>query len=162
MLTCHDIQLAVHSCARYSNCPKQEHGEAVKYIARYLKGTLEVGMLFHPKKNDAFRVYGDANLLVIGLRSMQNLTLLQLNPGQAGLSLMPIVQFCGSHRLPSVLLRQNIFLCPQYCKMLLLWWIWQKNYGISSILTFFVLTLMFFAMLLRITCQARWDQASCH
>ena len=30
MLTHLDIQLAVHSCTRYSTCPKQEHGEAVK------------------------------------------------------------------------------------------------------------------------------------
>ena len=61
MLTRPDIQFVVHSCARYSTCPKQEHGEAVKYIAQYLKGTSEIGMLFHPKKNEAFRVYADAN-----------------------------------------------------------------------------------------------------
>ena len=56
-----DIQFVVHSCARYSTCPKQEHGEAVEYIARYLKGTSEVGMLFHSKKNEPFRAYADAN-----------------------------------------------------------------------------------------------------
>ena len=61
MLTHHDIKFVVHSCARLSTCHKQEHGDVVEYIAKYLKSTSETGMLFHPKKNNAFKVHADAN-----------------------------------------------------------------------------------------------------
>ena len=60
-LTHPDMQYAVHSCAIFSTCPKQEHGYAVEYIAKHLKGTSKIGMLFHPKKNEAFKVYADSD-----------------------------------------------------------------------------------------------------
>ena len=55
------IQFVLHLCARFSTCPKQEHGDAIKYLSRYLKGTSEIAMLFHPKKNEVFKVYADAD-----------------------------------------------------------------------------------------------------
>jgi len=39
-----DISLAVHQCACLFHFPKKTHGLAIKIIARYLKGTKEIGM----------------------------------------------------------------------------------------------------------------------
>ena len=35
MLTCHDKQFAVYSCASFSTCPEEEHGDAVEYLTKY-------------------------------------------------------------------------------------------------------------------------------
>ena len=90
-------------------------------------------------------------LLVIGLRTMQNLIKLLQNLGQAELSHMSIVWFCGlprcNHRLPSAQQRQILLLCHPCYEISFLWWIWQKNYMMSSNNIFFFLTLMLFAML---------------
>ena len=40
-----DPSYAVHQCARFSHAPKQIHGEAVKRIGRYLKGTPDKGLI---------------------------------------------------------------------------------------------------------------------
>jgi hypothetical protein len=55
-----DIAQAVHQCARFSSNPKQEHGEAVKWICRYLAGTRDKGMIYDPT-DDSFKCYVDAN-----------------------------------------------------------------------------------------------------
>ena len=60
-LTRQDIQFVIHSCARISICTKLKHGEALKYITRYLKGTAALGITLHPKQDQGFRVYGDAD-----------------------------------------------------------------------------------------------------
>ena len=39
-----EIAYAVHQCARFLSCPKQEHGEAVKCLCRYLLGTKKMGL----------------------------------------------------------------------------------------------------------------------
>ena len=44
-----DIAYAVHQCARFSHEPKKEHGEAIKWIGRYLKGTANEGIYIRPK-----------------------------------------------------------------------------------------------------------------
>ena len=62
-LTRPDIQFAVHSCARFSTCAKYEHGEALEYIARYLKGTADLGITLHPKHDEGFRGYADADFV---------------------------------------------------------------------------------------------------
>ena len=38
-----DIAYAVHQCARFSADPKREHGQAIRWIGRYLKGTRDKG-----------------------------------------------------------------------------------------------------------------------
>ena len=37
-----NIAYIVHQCARFSTCPRQEHGAAIRWLARYLKGTKDV------------------------------------------------------------------------------------------------------------------------
>jgi hypothetical protein len=55
-----DIAYAVHQCARFSSNPRKEHGEAVKRIGRYLKGTRDRGFVMKPT-DDQFRVWADAD-----------------------------------------------------------------------------------------------------
>ena len=43
-----DILFAVHQCARFSQRPKKCHGDAVKRIFCYLKGTCDKGLIFEP------------------------------------------------------------------------------------------------------------------
>jgi hypothetical protein len=40
-----DIAFATHQCARYTFAPKQSHEDALKCIGRYLKGTLDKGLI---------------------------------------------------------------------------------------------------------------------
>jgi hypothetical protein len=55
-----DILYAVHQVAKYSSCPKQEHGEAILYIVWYLKRTRDVGLKFKPDPSKGFEDYCDA------------------------------------------------------------------------------------------------------
>jgi len=50
----------VHQCARFSINPKKEHGNAIKWLGRYLRGTRDKGICIHPK-NNTFRVWADAD-----------------------------------------------------------------------------------------------------
>jgi hypothetical protein len=43
-----DLAYAVHQCARFSHAPKVEHGKAVKWLGRYLKGTANMGLILKP------------------------------------------------------------------------------------------------------------------
>jgi hypothetical protein len=46
-----NIAYAVNCCARYMFCPKHSHELALKRIGRYLKQTLEEGMVVNPSTN---------------------------------------------------------------------------------------------------------------
>ncbi|XP_059598696.1 secreted RxLR effector protein 161-like [Vitis vinifera] len=48
-----DIAFSVGVCARYQACPKESHLIALKYIIRYIAGTLELGLWY------AFDTYSD-------------------------------------------------------------------------------------------------------
>jgi len=48
-----DIAYAVHQCARFSSQPKQSHGEAVKYICRYLKATKDKGLIIRTQETNS-------------------------------------------------------------------------------------------------------------
>jgi hypothetical protein len=56
-----DISYAVHQCARFTTDPKKEHGEAVRWLARYLKGTKDKGTILRPNKGENMVVYVDAD-----------------------------------------------------------------------------------------------------
>ena len=55
-----DIEYATHQCARFSTCPKTEHGDAVQWIERYLKGTRDQGTIIKPNTN-GLEMYVDAD-----------------------------------------------------------------------------------------------------
>ena len=56
-----DISYAVHQCARFVSDPKVEHGEAVRWLGRYLKGTRHKGTIMHPLPEKELEVYVDAS-----------------------------------------------------------------------------------------------------
>jgi ATP-binding cassette subfamily B (MDR/TAP) protein 1 len=55
-----DIAYAVHQCARFVSDPKVEHGNAVKWLGRYLQGTKDKGIILSPQ-GKSFDVYVDAD-----------------------------------------------------------------------------------------------------
>ena len=56
-----DISYATHQCARFSSNPRMEHNKAVKWLGRYLKGTMNQKMVYIPKPKEGFKVYVDAD-----------------------------------------------------------------------------------------------------
>ena len=56
-----DIAYAVHQCARFSSQPKKKHGEAVRWLVKYLKGTRDKGTILKPKRGRGLEVYVDAD-----------------------------------------------------------------------------------------------------
>ena len=59
-----DISLAVSQVARFVHNPKRSHEEALEQIGRYLKGTIDQGLVLHPDKlGEQFKldVYVDAS-----------------------------------------------------------------------------------------------------
>jgi len=56
-----DIAYITHQCARFSTCPKKEHGEAIRWVARYLKGTRDKGMILKPTAERGLEVFVDAD-----------------------------------------------------------------------------------------------------
>ena len=56
-----EIAFAVHQCARYTSEPKQSHEVALKRIGRYLKGTLDMGLILDPDDNYSVDCYPDAD-----------------------------------------------------------------------------------------------------
>jgi hypothetical protein len=55
-----ELSCIVHQCARFSANPMENHTEAIKKIARYLKGTVDKGIIMKPTENK-FKVYVDAD-----------------------------------------------------------------------------------------------------
>ncbi len=55
-----ELSCIVHQCARFSANPRENHTEAIKQIARYLKGTSNEGIRMKPTENK-FKVYVDAD-----------------------------------------------------------------------------------------------------
>ena len=58
-----DIAYAAHQCARFTEDPRQEHGKAVRWLGRYLKGTRDKGIIFRPLIKGDLEVYVDADFV---------------------------------------------------------------------------------------------------
>ena len=56
-----DLAFAVHQCARYSFEPKRSHELALLRIGRYLKGTLDKGLILNPTEDLCLDCYPDAD-----------------------------------------------------------------------------------------------------
>ena len=56
-----DLTYAVHQCARFSHDPKVEHGNAVKRIGRYLKGTMDKGLIMKSDLSSKLQLHVDAD-----------------------------------------------------------------------------------------------------
>ena len=56
-----DIAYATHQCARFTANPKKEHGEAARWLGRYLKGTMDKGTILKPNMRKDLEVFVDAD-----------------------------------------------------------------------------------------------------
>jgi hypothetical protein len=56
-----DIAFAVHQCARYTFCPTRRHELALIRIGRYLKGTMDKGLIMSPNDKPCVDCYPDAD-----------------------------------------------------------------------------------------------------
>ena len=56
-----DIAYITHQCARFTEDPKKEHGQAIRWLGRYLKATRDKGTILKPDKDHGFEVYVDAD-----------------------------------------------------------------------------------------------------
>jgi Reverse transcriptase (RNA-dependent DNA polymerase) len=56
-----DIAYAVHQCARFTTDPRYEHGQAVKWLGRYLYGTRDKGIIFKPTPQQSLHLYVDSD-----------------------------------------------------------------------------------------------------
>jgi hypothetical protein len=56
-----DISYITHQCARFTVDPRKEHGDAIRWLGRYLKGTKSKGTIFRPDLNKGLEVYVDAD-----------------------------------------------------------------------------------------------------
>ena len=56
-----DIAYAIHQCARFSIDPRESHGDAIRYIAKYIKGERYKGIMMNPRMYKSFEVYVNAS-----------------------------------------------------------------------------------------------------
>ena len=56
-----DIAFAVHQCACWCSNPRKTHGAAIKRIGRYLRTTINDGIIFTPSGNHSLHAYCDTN-----------------------------------------------------------------------------------------------------
>ena len=56
-----DISYTVHQCARFCENPRRQHGDAIRWLARYLKGTKDQGIILRPELDKDLQVYVDAD-----------------------------------------------------------------------------------------------------
>ena len=56
-----DISYITHQCARFTEAPKERHAAAIRWLARYLKGTKEKGFVMKPDVTKGLEVFVDAD-----------------------------------------------------------------------------------------------------
>ena len=61
MTTRYDIKYAVGNYSRYVVAPQEAHLSAVKNMLRYLRRTLDYGVVFHRDNNTSLEIFTDAN-----------------------------------------------------------------------------------------------------
>ncbi len=56
-----DIAYPTHHMARFVSNPKKEHGEAIKWLGRYLAGTKDKGLILNPDPTKGVEIYPDSS-----------------------------------------------------------------------------------------------------
>ena len=55
-----NLAYATHQASRFVEDPKVEHGEAVRWMGRYIHGTIGRGMILQKKNEEGLEVFVDA------------------------------------------------------------------------------------------------------
>jgi len=84
-----DITFAVSQVARFTHCPKESHGTAVKMILRYLSRTADKGLIVKPDRSFNLNVHVDADFA--GLFGFEK----EENPNSARSRYGFIITFCN-------------------------------------------------------------------
>ena len=84
-----DIAFAVSQIARHSADPKKSHASAVKSLLRYLKKTLNHGMVIHPTSKWLLDLYVDSDFC--GLFNQED----ERDPNSARSRMGYVIRFCG-------------------------------------------------------------------
>jgi hypothetical protein len=58
-----DISYVTHQVARFSEVPKASHGEAIKYIVKYLGDTCNDGIILRPVEDKPFEIFADVDFV---------------------------------------------------------------------------------------------------
>jgi hypothetical protein len=58
-----DISYIAHQFARFAVEPKKEHREVIRWLARYLKGTCDKGLILKPDGISGLKVYVNADFV---------------------------------------------------------------------------------------------------
>ena len=53
----------MHQCAQFVDRPKKEHGDAVQWLGRYLKGTHDKGIILKPQPEEELKLYVNADFV---------------------------------------------------------------------------------------------------
>ena len=56
-----DISYTTHQCARFTSNPRKEHGKAVRWLGRYLKGTKDKGIIIKADPIQNLKMFVDAD-----------------------------------------------------------------------------------------------------
>ena len=56
-----DIAYIVYHCARFSTDPRREHGQALRWLGKYLKENVNEGTTLQPEKGRGLEVWVDAD-----------------------------------------------------------------------------------------------------
>ena len=56
-----DISYITHQCARFTESPKEIHAKAIRWVARYLKGTRNKGLILKPDRQKGLELFVDAD-----------------------------------------------------------------------------------------------------
>ena len=56
-----NIAYAMHQCLQFVDRPKEEHAKALRWLARYLKGTCNEGKVYKPDPMWGLEVFVDAD-----------------------------------------------------------------------------------------------------
>jgi transposase InsO family protein len=56
-----DIAYITHQCARFTQDPKMEHGQALRWLGRYLRSTRDKGTILRPCDDKDMEIYVDAD-----------------------------------------------------------------------------------------------------
>jgi transposase InsO family protein len=97
-----DISFAVSQVARFSSDPKKSHATALKTIIRYLKKTIDQGMIIHPTRKFIMDLYVDADFC--GLFKQED----DRDPNVARSRMGYIILFCGCPLIWKTSLMQHI------------------------------------------------------
>ena len=56
-----DIAYAAHQCARFTEDPRNKYAQSVRWLAKYLKGTRDKGLIINPNKHTGLEMFVDTD-----------------------------------------------------------------------------------------------------